>query len=460
MKTNLVNRANARTIAITAVNGDAFKDWKKNADAAAQAWATATGFSAKAGEMMLRPAADGRLAEVLLGIEGDDLGLWDLAELPGKLPAGRYKLSRSSAPKAATAAALGWALGCYRFNRYKSAAATVETELVWPVGADRRLATAQAEGIALARDLINTPAGDLGPSHLATAARKLARQHKASCTVIVGDDLLKKNYPAVHAVGRAAANAPRLIDITWGQAKAPKVTLVGKGVCFDSGGLDIKPSSGMLLMKKDMGGAAQALALAHMIMALELPIRLRVLVPAVENAISGNAFRPLDVLDTRKGLTVEVGNTDAEGRLILCDALAEADRDKPELLFDFATLTGAARVALGTDLPALFCNDDQLAEDLTTAGIDTADPMWRLPLWPGYKAHLKSPVADLSSTGSGGFGGAITAALFLEHFVAADRPWVHIDLMAWNRAARPGRPEGGEAMTVRAIFDVLQRRYG
>lgn len=459
MKTYLVDRANARTVAITAVNKTTFENWQGRADNVANAWAKASGFTAKAGEFMLRPAADGTLAEVLLGIDGDEVALWDLADLPGKLPAGRYKLGHKPTAKAATAAALGWALGCYRFTRYKSDSTPLKAELVWPMGADKDLTLAQAEGIALARDLINTPAGDLGPSHLAAAARKLAGQHKATCKVITGDDLLKKNYPAVHAVGRAAADAPRLIDITWGKSTAPKVTLVGKGVCFDSGGLDIKSSGGMLLMKKDMGGAAQALALAHMIMALNLPIRLRVLVPAVENAISGNAFRPLDVLDTRKGLTVEVGNTDAEGRLILCDALAEADRDKPELLFDFATLTGAARVALGTDLPALFCNDDRLADDLTAAGTDCGDPMWRLPLWPGYKANLTSTVADLSSTGTGGFGGAITAALFLEHFVSPERPWVHIDLMAWNRASRPGRPEGGEAMTIRAIFALLQQRY-
>tara|TARA_B100001123_G_C15074181_1_gene932868 strand:- start:149 stop:1006 length:858 start_codon:yes stop_codon:yes gene_type:complete len=284
--------------------------------------------------------------------------------------------------------------------------------------------------------------------------------HKAHVSIIAGKDLLKKNYPSVHAVGRAAIQEPRLIDIAWGNVSAPKVTLIGKGVCFDSGGLDIKPASGMLKMKKDMGGAAQVLGLAHMIMDSALAVRLRVLVPAVENAISGNAFHPLDVLDTRKGLTVEVGNTDAEGRLILSDALAEAAREKPEMIIDFATLTGAARVALGTDLPALFCNDEQLAAALLSQGSHTADPFWRMPLWEGYKTHLSSNVADLSSTGSVPFGGAITAALFLEHFVEPDIPWAHIDLMAFNNNTRPGRPEGGEAQGIRAVYAMLKKRYG
>ena len=285
-----------------------------------------------------------------------------------KLPAGRYRSAGAPSAAAAGAAALGWLLGGYRFDRYKTdkkAKIKARAELVWPSGSDRALVTAQAEGIALARDLINTPAGDLGPRELAAAARDLASRHKAKCAVIAGKDLLKEGYPAVHAVGRAADNGPRRIDITWGSEGAAAGNLVGKGVCFDSGGLDIKPSGGMLLMKKDMGGAAQVLALAHMIMALRLPVRLRVLIPAVENAISGNAFHPLDVLDTRKGLTVEVGNTDAEGRLILADALAEADRDKPEMILDFATLTGAARVALGAEVPAMFCNDDALADALS-----------------------------------------------------------------------------------------------
>jgi leucyl aminopeptidase len=317
-----------------------------------------------------------------------------------------------------------------------------------------------AAGVCLTRDLINTPAQDLGPEELAEAAKAMARPHKAKVKVIVGKGLLSENYPSVHAVGRAAAQEPRLIDITWGKGGHPRVTLVGKGVCFDSGGLDIKPAGGMLNMKKDMGGAAQVLGLAHMIMDAKLPVRLRVLVPAVENAISSNAFHPKDILQTRKGLTVEVGNTDAEGRLILSDALTEAASDKPAMIIDFATLTGAARVALGSDVPALFCNDDVLADAMLSHGMDANDPLWRMPLWQGYKHFLSSPIADISSTGSAPNGGAITAALFLEHFVEPDVPWAHIDLMAFNNSSRPGRPEGGEAQGIRGIYAMLKSRYG
>jgi leucyl aminopeptidase len=331
---------------------------------------------------------------------------------------------------------------------------------VWPDAADRAAVQRTAEAIYLVRDLINLPANDLGPAELADAAEKLARRHKAKCRVIVGDELIEAGYPAIHAVGRASVRAPRLIDLTWGRKSHSKVTIVGKGVCFDSGGLDIKPSSGMLLMKKDMGGAAHALGLAHMIMAAGLPVRLRVLVPAVENMVSGDAFRPLDVLRTRKGLTVEVGNTDAEGRLILCDALAEACREKPALLVDFSTLTGAARVALGPDIPAMFSNDDALADDLAAAGRAVSDPVWRLPLHQPYRKGLDSKVADIGNVASGGFAGAIVAGLFLEAFVEPGIPWAHFDLSAWNFSARPGRPEGGEALALRAVHAVIARRFG
>jgi leucyl aminopeptidase len=314
--------------------------------------------------------------------------------------------------------------------------------------------TREAEAIFLGRDLINTPAGDLLPSGLAQAAEDLAKRHGAEFREIVGADLLSMGYPAIHAVGRASADAPRLIDIGWGSLAHPRVTLVGKGVCFDSGGLDIKPAAGMQLMKKDMGGAAAVLALAHMIMAADLKLRLRVLVPAVENAIAGNAFRPLDVLGTRKGLTVEVGNTDAEGRLILADALTEADSEKPALLIDCATLTGAARVALGPELPALFARQDALADRLLGCGRAVADPLWRLPLWPGYRKTLDSKVADLSSTGESALHGAITAALFLAEFVDPATQWVHLDIYAWNAKTRPGRPEGGEPSAVRALYEL------
>ncbi len=333
-------------------------------------------------------------------------------------------------------------------------------KLAWPTGANAGRVKRLAEATFLVRDLVNLPANDLGPAELETAAVAIAGRHGAKTRVVRGDELLKENYPAIHAVGRASARAPRLVDLTWGDPKHPKVTLVGKGVCFDSGGLDLKPSSNMLLMKKDMGGAAHVLGLAHAVMDAKLAVRLRVLVAAVENSVSGDAFRPLDVLSSRKGLTIEVGNTDAEGRLILCDALADACDETPELLLDFATLTGAARVALGTDLPALFCNDDALAEQILDAGTEARDPLWRLPLWSDYDRYLDSKVADLSNTGSTGFGGAITAALFLQRFVTGGTPWAHVDLMAWNSDSRAGRPKGGEAMALRAFYGMLERRYG
>jgi leucyl aminopeptidase len=331
--------------------------------------------------------------------------------------------------------------------------------LVWPAGAEQADVRRQLEAVFLAKDLINTPAHDMNPAALADEAKRLGRAHGARVTVTVGEKLLEKNYPTVHAVGRAAAVEPRLVDLRWGKPSDPKITLVGKGVCFDSGGLDIKPAGGMLLMKKDMGGAAIVLGLALAIMSAGLRVRLRVLVPAVENAISGNAFRPLDVIETRKGLTVEVGHTDAEGRLILCDALAEASREKPSLLLDFATLTGSARVALGTELPALFATSDALAADLLDAGHEAHDPFWRLPLHQPYRKQLESRVADLSNVG-GSYGGAITAALFLQSFVDAGLDWGHVDVMAWNLDNKPGRQIGGEPMGLRATYAALAARYG
>jgi leucyl aminopeptidase len=312
-----------------------------------------------------------------------------------------------------------------------------------------------AEATALARDLINTPASDMGPAELVQAVRDAGRAHDAKVNVIEGDALLRRNFPTIHAVGRASARAPRLADLRWG-ARGPRVTLVGKGVCFDSGGLDLKSSSNMKLMKKDMGGAAQVLGLATMVMDAKLPVRLRVLIPAVENSVSGNAMRPLDVITTRKGLTVEVGNTDAEGRLILCDALAEADRDKPDLIVDCATLTGSARVALGTELPALFSSDDGLAARLLEIGLREQDPLWRLPLHGPYRSQLDSKIADLNNVSESSYGGAITAALFLQSFVSKDTPWMHIDMMGWNLRARPGRPVGGEVMGMRALYALIE----
>jgi len=456
----LTSRA-AGALPILPLAADELKSWLKSQPPAQRssvaAWVDSLRFTAKPGTHCLLPGADGALARVLVGVDPAD-GPYAYAGLPAALPLGRYRLEPADGPddarEQANHAALGWALGSYAFGRYRKARDFAS--LAWPKGADRGTVGRTAQAIRLVRDLINTPAGDMGPAELAAVARKLAKTHGARLSVIVGDALLKHNYPAVHAVGRASEKAPRLIDLRWGK-KGPKVTLVGKGVCFDSGGLDLKTAAGMKLMKKDMGGAAHVLGLASMVMAAGLPLRLRVLVPAVENSVSGNAFRPLDVLKTRKGLTVEVGNTDAEGRLILCDALAEASREKPDLLIDFATLTGAARVALGTGLPALFCNDDALAQTLLDEGLARYDQIWRLPLHQPYRKGLDSQVADLNNISDGPFGGAITAALFLQAFVAAGIPWAHFDLMAWNLSASPGRPQGGEAMALRAVYGAIER---
>ncbi|UUX48194.1 leucyl aminopeptidase family protein [Nisaea acidiphila] len=462
MPFRFVAKATPKSIPLTPVTAGSLAGWLKTAEARTARWVRDSGFKADAGTVCLVPDADGGLERVLFGA-GESAqpggGLWDLAPLPPLLPKGRYYLDADLAPEAATRAATGWALAHYRFDKFKEKT-VFKAELVWPEGADQAEVTRLAEATGLARDLINRPANDLGPAELAEAAAELAKRYKAKVAVTEGEALLAENYPMVHAVGRAADRAPRLIDIRWGKKNHPKVTIVGKGVIFDSGGLDLKPASAMLMMKKDMGGSAQALALAQLVMDAKLPVRLRVLVPAVENAVSGNAFRPMDILSSRKGLTVEVGNTDAEGRLVLADALTEADSEAPEMILDFSTLTGAARVALGTEVPALFANDDALAADLLEAGEEVEDHLWRLPLHQPYKAMLKSPNADLSSTGSGGYAGAITAALFLEHFVSPKTRWAHVDLMAWNLKARPGRPEGGEAMGVRAFYKMLRKRYG
>lgn len=354
----------------------------------------------------------------------------------------------------ATEAAIGFGAGRYRFDRYLSKKQSEGPRLVIPSGADAAAVERTLDALYLARDLINTPTNDLGPSELAAAARALGRKYKARVQTIIGDKLLEQNYPMIHAVGRASADAPRLVDLRFG-TKGKEIVIVGKGVCFDTGGLDLKPASAMKLMKKDMGGAAHALALASMIMAAKLPVKLRVLIPAVENSVSASAFRPLDVLRSRKGLTVEIGNTDAEGRLILADALTAAG--KPDLLIDFATLTGAARVALGTELPALFANDEAIAASILEAAEELSDPLHRLPLHRAYRKGLASPIADLNNISDGPYGGALTAALFLAEFVEADVPWVHLDMMAWNLSARPGHPRGGEMMGVRAIYRAIER---
>ncbi len=454
MPDTLTTRAGAGTVPITALAAADLEDWLAQQPAQLAAWARSTGFDASPGSVCLVPGAGGGFARVLAGMDPAD-GPWAGAGLPAALPEGTYRIEPPLSADRASYMALGWALGSYDFGRYKKAENRF-ARLAWPKGADRAAVGRAASATRLVRDLINTPAGDMGPAELADAARRLGGGHKARVSVVLGDQLLKKNYPAVHAVGRASDRAPRLIDLRWG-AKGPRVTLVGKGVCFDSGGLDLKSAAGMLLMKKDMGGAAHVLGLGQMVMAAKLPLRLRVLVPAVENSVSGNALRPLDVLPTRKGLTVEVGNTDAEGRLILCDTLAEADREKPDLVIDFATLTGAARTALGTDVPALFCNDDALAAALLERAAAVHDPLWRLPLYRPYRRLLDSKVADLNNVSEGPYAGAITAALFLAEFVSPTTPWAHIDLMAWNLKARPGRPVGGEAMGLRAAYALIER---
>jgi leucyl aminopeptidase len=392
---------------------------------------------------------------VVVGVsDAANPGPWALAAAAGKLPAGHYRLAEG----AAGLAALGWALAQHHFDRYRASADT-EGQRVLLVSGDPTPAVRLAEASALVRDLVNTPTNDLGPAQLAEAVREQARAFGGEVQVTTGEALIDAGFPLVHAVGRASVEAPRLIDLRWGHLSHPKLTLVGKGVTFDSGGLDIKGASGMLLMKKDMGGAAHALALARLVMQAGLPVRLRLIIPAVENAIAGNAFRPGDVLTSRKGLTVEIGNTDAEGRLVLADALTLAQEDSPDLLFNFATLTGAARVALGPDLPALFTHDDGLAAELAAAATAAGDPVWRMPLWAGYRDMLKSSIADLNNAGEGGFAGAITAALFLDRFVGAATCWAHFDLYAWNPAARPGRPKGGAAMTLAACWAVIAARF-
>ena len=450
----------AGAVPIVALSKAGFAAWRETAPARERDWAAATGFTAEAGKLALVPDEAGRFGRVLVGMPEDEAAMWALAGLSETLPEGSYRLAAIPEGTDPSRVALGWALGTYAFNLYREKKKESRARLVWPESADRGLVERLAGAICLARDLINTPASDLGPAELAEAAEQVAAAAGAKCRVIAGDALLAENYPTIHAVGRASDRAPRLVDIRWGDASAPKVTLVGKGVCFDTGGLDLKPASGMRMMKKDMAGAAITLALGQAIMQGGLPVRLRVLLPLVENAVSGNAMRPLDIVRTRKGITVEIGNTDAEGRLILCDALAEASTENPAMLIDIATLTGAARVALGPELPALFCNDDALAAKLLAAGAGEDDPLWRMPLWRPYRKLIDSKVADVNNVSESPHAGAITAALYLQEFVEPGIPWAHIDVMAWNARARPGRPEGAEAQTLRALYAHIASRFG
>lgn len=455
--------ANTASIPLHLLYEEDFEQWRGAQDEAARNWAATNGFKAERHKLLLLPGPKGRPIAVVAGLgkrnPREEVSGWAAAAIADRLPDGHYHLAQALEPRVATQFATGWAYGQYRFERYRRGGPQRSVQLRLPEGADAAEVERLRAATTLARDLVNTPANDMTPEALAHAAVDVARRYGARYRVVIGDDLLKERLPAVHAVGRAAAVAPRLVDIEWGDASRPKVTLVGKGVCFDTGGLDIKPGASMLLMKKDMGGAAVALALAQVIMDAKLPVRLRVILPLVENAISGNAFRPGDVLGTRKGLTVEVGNTDAEGRLILCDALALADEEQPDLLIDTATLTGAARVALGPELPALFSTDDALADEVLRAGTAESDPLWRMPLWTGYDDELSSKIADMNNVSTSGFSGAIFAALFLRRFVSAARVWLHIDLYAWNGKERPGRPVGAEPQTVRALYAFLKQRY-
>ena len=448
-------------IPIAALTKTEFPAWLEKVPERERNWLASIGFSAEAGKHALVPGESGRLARVLVGLgDGADAEarMWALAGLPTVLPEASYRLDAVPGTDP-TNLALGWALATYVFARY-STKTRPAAPLVWPEAADRGRVERLAAAVFLARDLANTPAGDLGPEELAGEAVRVAKAAGARHRVIVGDDLLSENYPTIHAVGRASVRAPRLVDMVWGDPAAPKVTLVGKGVCFDSGGLDLKTASGMRLMKKDMAGAAIALGLAQAIMDAALPVRLRLLLPCVENAVSGNAMRPLDIVRTRKGLTVEIGNTDAEGRLILCDALAEASTEKPELLIDMATLTGAARVALGPELAALFCNDEELARGLLEAAATEEDPMWRMPLWRPYRKMIDSKIADINNVSESPHAGAVTAALYLQEFVDPGIPWAHLDVMAWNPQSRPGRPEGAEATALRALYAHIAQSYG
>jgi len=432
------------------------EQWLAGLSALQRKWVKDAGFSARAGELCGLPGDNGELQGYVFGMANEGW-LYQLSSLVDKLPAVDLRLESDWEADQRLQASLGWGLACYRFDRYckpekELPSLYLEDDIATET---QRLFAAQA----LVRDLVNTPTEDMGPGHLADAVRLQADEFGADMSVIQGVELLNENYPAIHAVGRAAEREPRLLKLEWGDKDKPLLALCGKGVCFDTGGLNLKGAAGMGLMKKDMGGAAHVLALARLIMQAELPVRLLMLIPAVENAVSGNAYRPGDVIPTRKGLSVEIGNTDAEGRVVLADALVLACEQEPNLVVDIATLTGAARVALGTDLPPVFSNDVAIANEIVAAGEQVEDPMWAMPLYAPYKKLLKSEIADLNNMASTPMGGCITAALFLEHFVEPGTEWVHIDTWAWNQGARPGRPPGGEAMCLRAMFHYLEQRY-
>src|SRR5262245_10636113 len=448
--------SDAPAIPIHALRTSEWRHWIERHSETLRTLAAAHDFTAQNGRVLLVPATDGAIERVLFGV-GDKANSMSMGALAQHLPAGDYRIAFAPREFSATATAIAWGLGAYVFDRYKKRKRPAP-RLAPPEGADMAEAARIIEASWLARDLVNTPTNDMGPDALQGAAEKVAKENGAQIEVVAGDALLKQNYPLIHAVGRAAAQAPRLIHLSWGDPAAPRLALVGKGVTFDTGGLDMKPSAGMRLMKKDMGGAAHALALAQIVMQAKLNIRLNVFLAIVENAISGDAFRPGDVIASRKGLSVEIDNTDAEGRLILADALARACEDKPALLLDFATLTGAARTALGPDLPPFYTGDEALASEYAQASVETSDPIWRLPLWDAYEGDMDSPVADLKNTGDGAFAGAIYAALFLRRFVTTPA-WAHFDVFAWAPKEKPSRPAGGEAQALRASWAVIKKRF-
>jgi len=450
---NQLLNADNQGIPLFIIDKNEYQTWLNQQNSQVQNWLKQTSYKGEG--LSLLPNSQGHLEQVLFVVT-QPKHYFSCGDLIQQLPQGQYLLKTEQQYQ--DAICFAWLVGSYKFDRYK------KNEKSLPILSVANQSTVDsalkyAEATALTRDLINTPAADMMPEHLGDTAIEMAERFGANVTQIIGDKLLTENYPTIHAVGRASVHAPRLIDLTWGNKNHPKVTLVGKGVCFDSGGLDLKPAAGMRNMKKDMGGSAHVLGLAQLVMAHNLPINLRVLIPAVENAVSNNAFRPGDVITTRKGITVEIDNTDAEGRLVLCDALAEAENDQPELLIDFATLTGAMRVALGTELPGFFSTSDDVAAGITLAGNKNSDPVWRMPLHDAYKDMLKSQIADMTNCSTTPFGGAITAALYLQEFISDNTDWVHFDVMAFNVRHLSGRPLGGEAFGIRAVFDYLQNRY-
>ncbi len=445
-----------RSIPITAILPGQWSAWLMDQAKTTQQWLQAINFIAKPGSYSLVPGADGQLQQVLL-IRNDESDFWTFGLLPSVLPKGHYHIEGIHNDKLQEQIALAWGLGAYEFIRYKKSIRPLAQLLISKK--DHTELKIKLEAIYRVRNLINTPADDMDPAELVENVFQIGKKYHATVTQIIGDDLLAANYPAIYTVGKASCHKPRLVDLKWGDSKHPKITLVGKGVCFDSGGYNLKSGGNMLAMKKDMGGAANAIGLAEMIMAYQLPVRLRLLIPAVENLIAGNAYKPGDIIQTRHGLTVEVANTDAEGRLILADALCEADSESPELLIDFATLTGAARGAVGTEISAFFTDQEQLARDIIQHSQQEQDPVWRLPLYKPYQKLLDGKFADLNNCGSSPLGGAITAALFLRSFISEKTTWLHFDFNAYNVNSRPGRPEGGEAMAILAVFSYLSARY-